>query len=410
MCMAFWYPLAMLIQRALQPDLIRLAGQYPVVTIIGPRQSGKSTLARMAFPEKPYVSLEQLALRDFALSDPQGFLKTHAGDGAILDEIQRAPGLLSEIQVRVDDRPGLKGAFILTGSHQFLLMESITQSLAGRTALLKLLPFSYAERYGMSTQPPDLPCLMFEGFYPRIFNDGLDPVEAYSFYVATYIERDVRELLAIRDLSLFSRFLRLCAGRTGQILNASSLAADAGINHNTARSWLSVLEAGFIVTLLQPHHNNFNKRLVKAPKLYFWDVGLACHLLGIEQPSQVTHHPLVGALFETFVVTELMKQRLNRVRDPRLYFWRDNAGHEVDLLHDAQEGIMPVEIKLGATIQRDMWKGIDYYRTLNPNAAPGVVITCGTECQQRSTGLRVLGYPALGSLLTPSVQGIISPS
>jgi len=389
----------MLIQRTLQPDLIRLAGQYPVVTIIGPRQSGKSTLAKMAFPEKPYISLEHLALRDFALSDPQGFLNTYAGDGAILDEIQRAPGLLSELQARVDDQPERKGAYILTGSHQFLLMESVTQSLAGRTALLKLLPFSYAERYGALPQPPELSCLLFEGFYPRIFNDGLDPVEAYSFYVATYIERDVRELLAIKDLSLFSRFLRLCAGRTGQILNASSLAADAGINHNTARSWLSVLEASFIVTLLQPHHNNFNKRLVKTPKLYFWDVGLACHLLGIEQPSQVTHHPLVGALFETFVVTELMKQRLNRVRDPRLFFWRDNAGHEVDLLHEAPEGIVPVEIKLGATIQREMWKGLDYYRTLNPDAAPGMVITGGIGCQQRSAGLKILGYPAIGDAL-----------
>lgn len=390
----------MLIQRVLQSDLIRLAGQYPVITIIGPRQSGKSTLARMAFPEKPHVSLEQLALREFALSDPQGFLNTHARDGAVLDEIQRAPALLSEIQVRVDARPDLKGAFVLTGSHQFLLMESITQSLAGRTAILKLLPFSYVERYGTASPSPDLSNLMFEGFYPRIYNDSLDPVEAYSFYVTTYIERDVRELLAIKDLTLFARFLRLCAGRTGQILNASSLAADAGINHNTARSWLSILEASFIITLLQPHHNNFNKRLVKASKLYFWDVGLACHLLGIERPAQVTHHPLVGALFETFVVTELMKQRLNRVREPRLYYWRDNAGHEVDLLHETTSGIVPMEIKLGATIQREMWKGIDYYRSLNPDAASGVVVTGGVECQQRSSGLRIVGYPAIGDVMS----------
>ena len=388
----------MLIQRTIHADLIRLAGQFPVVTIIGPRQSGKSTLAKMAFPDKPYISLEQLAMRDFALTDPTGFLNTHGKDGAILDEIQRVPGLLSEIQVRVDARPELKGAYILTGSHQLLLMESVTQSLAGRTALLKLLPFSLAERSEFADGVA-IPELLFTGFYPRIIADALDPVEALSFYIASYVERDVREILAIKDLALFSRFLRLCAGRTGQILNASSLAADAGINHNTARSWLSLLEASFIITFLQPHHNNFNKRLIKAPKLYFWDVGLACHLLGIEHAGQVASHPLAGALFETFVVTELMKQRLNRVREPSLYYWRDNAGHEVDLLHESATGIIPLEIKLGATIQRDAWKGIDYYRALNPLAAPGVLIYGGSEQQERSSGLRVVGFQQIGDLM-----------
>ena len=389
----------MLIQRTIQPDLVRLAGQYPVVTIVGPRQSGKSTLTRMAFPQKPYVSLEQLALRDFALSDPVGFLNTHAKEGAILDEIQRVPALLSEIQVRVDARPELKGAYILTGSHQLLLMESVTQSLAGRTAILNLLPFSLAEREAFAGTPPDIACLLFKGFYPRIFNDDLDPVEALSFYVTTYVERDVREIMMIKDLTIFSRFLRLCAGRTGQILNASSLATDAGINHNTARSWLSLLEASFIITLLQPHHNNFNKRLIKAPKLYFWDVGLACRLLGIERAEQVASHPLVGALFETFVVTELMKQRLNQVREPKLYYWRDSTGHEVDLLYERAEGITPLEIKLGATIQQDAWKGIDYYRKLNAQAAPGIVVYGGEGEQERSNGLRVVGYAGIGKLI-----------
>jgi len=389
----------MLIQRAIQADLIRLAGQYPVITIIGPRQSGKSTLTKMAFPDKPYVSLEQLSLRDFALTDPVGFLNTHARDGAILDEIQRVPGLLSEIQVRVDARPELKGAYILTGSHQFMLMESVTQSLAGRTSILKLLPFSLTERSACVGTPSDIAHLLFNGFYPRIFADNLDPVEALSFYVTTYVERDVREIMAVKDLTVFSRFLRLCAGRTGQILNASSLAADAGINHNTARAWLSLLEASFIITLLQPHYNNFNKRLIKAPKLYFWDVGLACHLLGIERAEQVASHPLVGSLFETFVVTELMKQRLNRVREPKLYYWRDNAGHEVDLLYEAAAGIVPIEIKLGATIQREAWKGIDYYRSLNPKAAPGMVIYGGSERQERSSGLRVVGFSHIEDLM-----------
>lgn len=389
----------MLIQRTIQSELLRLSGHYPVVTIIGPRQSGKSTLCRMAFPEKPYVSLEQLALRDFALHDPQGFLHNYAREGAVIDEIQRAPGLLSEIQVLVDAHPERKGTYILTGSHQFMLMESVTQSLAGRTAILRLLPFSYGERYTADTSPPDLSRLLFEGFYPRIYADGLNPSEALSFYVTTYVEQDVREIMAIKDLSLFSRFLRLCAGRTGQILNASSLAADAGINHNTARSWLSLLEASFIITLLQPHFQNFNKRLVKAPKLYFWDVGLACHLLGIDRAEQVSYHPLVGALFETWVVTELMKQRLNMVREPRLYYWRDNVGHEIDLLFETATGIVPMEIKLGATIQREAWKGVEYYRNLNTAASPGILVYGGADLQQRSSGIRIVGYPHINGLM-----------
>lgn len=389
----------MLIQRDIHPELVRLAGQYPVITIIGPRQSGKTTLSRMAFPDKPYVSLEQLSLRDYALQDPQGFLNDYAKDGAVLDEIQRAPGLLSEIQVRVDAAPERKGVYIITGSHQFLLMESVTQSLAGRTAILKLLPFCYRERYKPETDLPALSDLLFEGFYPRISADGLNPTEALSFYVTTYVERDVRELMAIRDLAVFSRFLRLCAGRTGQILNVSSLASDAGINHNTARSWLSLLEAGFIITLLQPHHENFNKRLIKSPKLYFWDVGLACYLLGIEHPQQVTYHPLVGALFETWVVTELMKQRLNRVREPRLYYWRDNAGHEVDLLFDKPDGIVPIEIKLGATIQQGALKGLDYYRAINNKACSGIIINGGTELQQRGSGTRIVGYQHISGVI-----------
>jgi len=389
----------MLIQRNMQKELIRLAGQYPVITIIGPRQSGKTTLAKMAFPDKRYVSLEQLSQREFATTDPVGFLNSYAKEGAIIDEIQRAPDLLSELQVQVDEMPEKKGYFILTGSHQFMLMEKITQSLAGRTAILKLLPFSLTERIAFEGVPPDIPQLLFKGFYPRLFADGLDPVEALSFYITTYIERDVREIMAIKDLSTFSRFLRLCAGRTGQILNASSLASDTGINHNTARSWLSLLEASFIITLLQPHYKNFNKRLIKAPKVFFCDVGLACHLLGIERAEQVATHPLIGSLFETFIVTELMKQRLNNVREPRLYYWRDNTGHEVDILFETAAGIIPIEIKVGATIQKEFYKNIVYYRSLNRQALPGIVIYGGSEQQKRSDGLNILGFSKIGNLI-----------
>lgn len=389
----------MLIQRKMQTELIRLASQYPVITIIGPRQSGKTTLAKMAFPDKRYVSLEQLSLREFAVTDPVGFLNSYAKEGAILDEIQRAPNLLSELQVRVDEMPHIKGRFILTGSHQFMLMEKITQSLAGRTAILKLLPFSLSERMAFEGEKTDIPQLLFKGFYPRLFADNLDPIEALSFYVTTYIERDVREIMSIRDLSIFSRFLRLCAGRTGQIINASSLASDTGINHNTARSWLSLLEASFIITLLQPHYKNFNKRLIKSPKLFFCDVGLACHLLGIEKAEQVATHPLLGALFETFVVGELMKQRLNNVRDPQLYYWRDNAGHEVDILFETADGIIPIEVKVGATIQKELYKNIIYYRSLNNQSLPGIVIYGGNEQQKWSNGLNIIGYSKIGNLL-----------
>lgn len=390
----------MLVHRQLQKHLLRLAGKYPVVTITGPRQSGKSTLSRMAFPHMTYVSLEQISLRDFAQTDPVGFLNTHAPTGAIIDEIQRVPELLSEIQVQVDRLPDEKGRFILTGSHQFPLMNSVTQSLAGRTAIVKLLPFSLREVSEISADPMNLSHLLFTGFYPRIYHDDLDPVEALAFYIATYLERDVREITMIRDLSTFTRFLKLCAGRTGQILNASALASDVGINHNTARSWLSVLEASFIITLLPPHYANFNKRLIKSPKLYFWDVGLACRLLGIEEAAQVETHPLAGSLFETFVVTELMKQRLNRVREPQMYFWRNNTGHEVDLLVETPGGIIPMEIKLGATIRSDSWKEIDYYRSLNPNATPGIVINGGRENQERSSGLRIIGFQDIAGLIS----------
>lgn len=383
----------------MQTELIRLASQYPVITIIGPRQSGKTTIAKMAFPDKRYVSLEQLSQREFAGTDPVGFLNSYAKEGAIIDEIQRVPSLLSELQVRVDESPEIKGRFILTGSHQFMLMEKITQSLAGRTAILKLLPFSLSERIAFEGEKTDIPQLLFKGFYPRLFADSLDPVEALSFYVTTYIERDVREIMSIRDLSIFSRFLRLCAGRTGQILNASSLASDTGINHNTARSWLSLLEASFIITLLQPHYKNFNKRLIKSPKLFFCDVGLSCHLLGIEKAEQVATHPLLGALFETFVVGELMKQRLNNVRDPQLYYWRDNAGHEVDILFETPADIIPIEVKVGATIQKEFYKNIIYYRSLNNQSLPGIVIYGGNEQQKWSNGLNIIGYSKIGNLL-----------
>ena len=329
------------------------ASQYPVVTVTGPRQAGKTTLCRESFPDLPYVNLERPDLREFAQADARGFLQRHR-DGAVLDEIQHVPALLSWIQAEVDERPR-PGAFILTGSHSFDLMASVAQSLAGRTALLNLLPLSINElREAGIALGND--ALIHRGGYPRIHADGLDPAVALGDYFATYVERDVRQLVELRNLDAFRRFVRLCAGRTGQILNLASLAGDVGVSGHTARAWLGLLEASFVVRLLTPWFANIGKRLVKAPKLYFCDVGLAAWLIGITEERQVATHPLRGALFETLVVMEFVKHALHHGEPARLHYYRDSAGLEVDLL--VENGLPPgrlglVEVKSGQTFQSE---------------------------------------------------------
>lgn len=383
----------MLIPRKLAVPMKRLAGQYPVLTLTGPRQSGKTTLCRMVFPKKAYVSLENPSHRTFAESDPRGFFAMYP-DGAVIDEVQRVPDLLSYIQGIVDEqqRPG---QFILTGSSQFEMMESVTQSLAGRTALLKLLPFSYDEIY--SKNAPRLNDMLFSGFYPRIHDKSLNPTEAYAFYVETYLERDVRALLQIKDRSMFELFLRLCAGRTGQLLNMTSLSNDVGVSVHTIKSWLSVLEASFIICFLRPHHANFRKRLVKSSKLYFLDSGLVCYLLGITDAVQLASHPLRGGIFETYVVTELLKNSYNRVCRPNMYFFRDSAGHEVDVLVDRSSSVRPIEIKSSATVRSEMFKSLEFYRELNPDAEKGALVYAGEENQQR-TRVDVLNFRTVSRL------------
>lgn len=351
-----------MIERTVKKHILRLAKQYPVVTITGPRQSGKTTLCQAAFPHKPYISLENPDNRRKAVKDPEQFLSDFQ-DGVILDEIQRAPDLLSYIQGIVDQRKK-EGMFILTGSQQFELMDTITQSLAGRTALVKLLPLSYAEAYDQEKKV-DLNKVLFTGFYPRIFDKKLDPTEALAFYTTTYIERDVRSLIRVQDLSRFEMFLKVCAAQTGQILNLSHLSNECGIAVNTVKSWLSVLEASYIVFLLKPHHKNFRKRLIRSPKLYFVDVGLAAYLLDIQDEAHLKNHPLRGALFETFVVIEILKKRLNDVKMDNLYYFRDNIGNEVDVLMDMGSEVVPIEIKSGQTVNDEFFKGLDYYRALN---------------------------------------------
>ncbi len=373
-----------MITRTLTPILKSLAGQYPIVTLTGPRQSGKTTLCRNVFPNKPYINLESPDLRQFAVSDPRGFLAAYA-DGAILDEIQRTPLLLSYLQPLVDERPA-PGQFILTGSQQFEVMTNISQSLAGRTALLKLLPFSI-EELGNAGISSDIDALLLNGFYPRIYAAGLNPTQALGDYLQTYVERDIRQLINIKDLALFEKFVKLCAGRTGQLLNLQSLGNDVGVSHTTARSWLTLLEASYVVFLLQPWHTNISKRQAKTPKLYFYDVGLAAYLLGAESKLHINRHPLRGNLFENMIVIEALKYRYHRGKRSNLYFWRDSKGNEVDLLVESGPDVMPVEIKSGATISEDFFKGLQTFAGRLPHLSISSLVYGGTEQQKRSNVL-----------------------
>jgi len=349
-----------MIKRQLSAHIKRLSKSYPVVTITGPRQSGKTTLCRAVFPNYDYCNLEDLEKRQFALEDPKGFLAQFSGS-VILDEIQRAPDLPSYIQVLVDESKR-NGQFILTGSQQFEVTQSINQSLAGRTALCTLLPLTLQEAYGNKT--PDLVQTLYTGFYPRIFDQNLNPSEASAFYFNTYIERDIRTLLNIQNLNAFERFVKCCATQIGQLLNMTSLANDVGVDQKTIKSWLSLLEASYVIFLLQPHYQSFRKRLTKSPKLYFHDVGLAAYLLGIQNPQHVSTSPSKGLLFENLIISECLKHRYNSVQRNDLYFYRDHTGNEVDLIIDRGQSVQGIEIKMGNTIKSDFFKGLDFYQSL----------------------------------------------
>ncbi|NCC50618.1 MAG: ATP-binding protein [Spartobacteria bacterium] len=379
--------LSSLIPRILAGSLKESAGRYPVVTLLGPRQSGKTTLVRNCFPGHEYCNLEDPELRALALADSKEFLHRHAPP-LILDEIQRVPELLSLIQVLVDEQPGMKGWFILTGSHQPELRAGISQSLAGRTSLHRLLPFSVRE-LELAGHRQDRDEWLFKGCLPRLYQEGLPPTELYRNYYETYIERDVRQLIQLRNLQAFELFMKLLAGRVGQALNLHALSGDIGVSSPTLREWLSVLEASFVVFRLPPYFENFGKRFVKSPKLYFTEPGLAAYLLEIRSASQVSRDPLLGALFENLVVVEALKSRWNRGEDADLYYFRDQRGLEVDLILSRQRHLFPIEIKAARSYHTDFAKNLRKFSRLDSRIEAGAVVYAGTE-DQKVSGIRLL--------------------
>lgn len=376
-----------MIHRILEKKLRELAGYYPTVVVTGPRQSGKTTLCKMAYPNTPYVSLEAMDIRDFAVSDPRGFLAQYA-DGAILDEIQHAPELLTYLQSEIDARPD-PGRFILTGSEHFALSQNISQSLAGRCGILVLLPPDLDELGAFPSTPADLFPLLWQGAYPRIYDQGIPAHQWLADYTTTYIQRDVRRVINVGDLQAFSGFLKLCAGRTAQEINLSKLGSDAGVSHNTARSWLSVLETSFIIHRLPAWHTNIRKQVVKAPKLHFFDSGLVCYLLGIREPEQLPLHPLRGAIFETWVVSEIYKAFVHGGLQPHLFHYREARGPEIDLLIERGQALTAIEIKSGATMSNDFFHNLKLFsdRMKGAGRSDGVrnyVVYGGEDSQQRS--------------------------
>ncbi len=367
----------MYIRREIEAEILRAASGFPVLTVTGPRQSGKTTLIKHLFPEKNYVSLENPDNYEIARNDPRGFLNRHL-DGVILDEIQRVPELLSYIQGIVDEH-NTPGMFIISGSKQFNLMSGITQSLAGRTAIYKLFPFSISELG--SRNESDINRILYKGFYPRIWDMDLSPGKVYADYFETYIERDLRQIVNIKDLDKFRRFARLCAGRVGQLFIASHLANEIGVSVHTINSWLSILETSYVIFQLPPFHANINKRLIKAHKLYFYDVGLVCNLLRIQQPGQLENHPLRGALFENLVIADIVKSRKHKSMMDNFYFYRDSNQNEVDLVIDDLQTLDAVEIKSSETFNTSLLKGLIHIRKVFPEKTRRTVL-CSAARQE----------------------------
>lgn len=374
-------------RRTLERKLLEMRKQFPVLALFGPRQSGKTTLARTLFPAYRYVNLESFEEQEFAIEDPKGFLMRFQGEeGIILDEIQKTPRLLSYIQIEVDQNQ-LLGRFVITGSQNILLNHHVSQTLAGRVALMTLLPLSIEELRNAAKLPNTASEAIFQGFYPRVYHHSLDPVVFAESYIRTYVERDVRDIQQITSLLEFQKFMRLCAARIGQLLDLTDLSKDAGISLPTVKSWLSVLEASYVIFLLQPHHVNFNKRLVKMPKLYFYDTSLACSLLRLTSYDDVYDHYLRGGLFESMILSDFLKKRYHRGLPPNVYFWRDKLGNEVDCLLEEGARLTPIEIKSSATIFSEMFEGlVKWCQWAEIDSGSGTVVYAGEEKQIRKQG------------------------
>ena len=377
-----------MISRLIEDKLMEMATKFPVIAVTGPRQSGKTTLCKELFGDYKYVTLENPDHRQYALTDPKGFLAEY-NDKVIIDEVQNAPELFSYIQGIVDES-GKTGQYILSGSQNFLLLDKISQTLAGRVYIYHLLPFSYLEV--KNDYPQNLKSIMYKGGFPRIYDKEIQPEDFFPSYIQTYLERDVRSILNVKDLSAFSAFITICAGRVGQIFNASNIANEIGVNYKTIQEWVSLLETSFIIYRLQPWHTNFNKRVVKSPKLYFYDTGLACHLLGLRKQEEIEVHFAKGALFENYCITEFIKNQWNKGNSGMPYFWRDSAGSEVDLLIDYGQNISIAEIKSAKTIRSEFFKGLSKFEKLATNFSVSKYLIYGGDESQNRTGLTILAW------------------
>lgn len=382
-----------MIARAAEKQIVDMARKFPVITLTGPRQSGKTTLSQAIFPGHTYISLENPDNKEFALDDPRGFL-AQFNQKVIIDEAQNAPELFSYIQGIVDSGK-IPGQFILTGSQNFLLMEKISQSLAGRTYIFHLLPLSLEELKPTKFFHPDLDLNILKGGYPRIYDADLQPDEFYPSYIQTYIERDMRQIINIQDLNIFKHFVKLCAGRTGQIVNTNAMGNQLGIDHKTVKRWLTVLETSFIIFQLPAWTKNFNKRIIKSPKLYFYDTGLACNLLGIKHKDDLQVHFAKGALFENFVVNELLKASYNSGRRPQLFFWQSNAGKEIDLIIEEGTKVMIAEIKSSRTVRKEFFKNIKYFQELTGNMPEKSFLFYGGEESLQRSGIKVVPWHSI---------------